>query len=139
MDERFLKEEGQKQGKGSPRLVSFQSKMLPSPHKFTKEDFEKVEDKGKVFQFEDFGVSYLDRQDDETSRFGIIVSNKISKDAVDRNRIKRALREAIRQSLWEVKKGRSVLFLAKTTIAKKSTEEIMRQVREALEKLGITK
>jgi len=98
-----------------------------------------VEDQGKVFQFEDFGVSFLDRGDDELSRFGYIVSNKISKDAVDRNRIKRALREAIRQYLWRVKKGTSVLFLVKTTIAKKSTQQIMVQVREAIDKLGITK
>jgi ribonuclease P protein component len=58
---------------------------------------------------------------------------------VGRNRIKRALREAVRQSLWQAKKGKSVLFLAKTTIVKKSTEEIMGQVRQALEKLGVTK
>ena len=138
MDARSLKEEGLKQEESFPRPVSFQPNMLPSPHKFTKEDFEKVEEKGRVFQFEDFGVSFLERGDSEPSKFGFIVSNKISKDAVDRNRIKRALREATRQLLWQAKKGYSVLFLTKTTIAKKSTEQIMGQVREALEKLGIT-
>ena len=111
--------------------------MLPSPYKFTKEDFGKVEEKGKVYQFEDFGVSVFKREDQHPSRFGMIVSKKISKDAVDRNRIKRALREAIRQSLWQTKKGASVLFLTKTTIAKKSTEEIMRQIRESLVKLEL--
>jgi len=97
-----------------------------------------MEERGKVFQFEDFGASFLDREDDEPSRFGVIVSNKIARDAVDRNRIKRALREALRQSLWQAKKGTSVLFLVKTTIAKRSTQEIMIQVREALAKLRIT-
>ena len=113
--------------------------MLPSPYKFAKEDFGKVETGGKVFQFGDFGVSLLDRKDNENSRFGFIVSNKISRDSTDRNRIKRALREAIRQSLWQTKRGANVLFLAKTTITKRSTEEIMRQVREALAKLGLIK
>jgi ribonuclease P protein component len=113
--------------------------MLPSPYKFTKEDFEEVEEKGQVLQFGDFGASFLERGDDKPSRFGFIVSNKISKDATGRNRVKRALREAVRQSLWQAKKGTSVLFLAKTTIANKSTEEIMIQVRSALGKMGITK
>jgi ribonuclease P protein component len=112
--------------------------MLPSSYKFTKEDFEKMETKGKVFQFEDFGASFLEREDSDPSRFAFIVSNKISKDAVGRNRIKRAFREAVRQSLWQTKKGKSVLFLAKTTIVKKSTEQIMGQVRQALEKMGVT-
>ena len=113
--------------------------MLPPSYKFSKEDFGKMEAEGKVFQFGDFGVSLLERGDNEYSRFAFIVSNKISKDAVDRNRIKRALREAIRQSLWQTKRGANVLFLAKTTITKRSTEEIMRQVREALAKLGLIK
>jgi len=111
--------------------------MLPKPYKLTKQDFEIIEKEGKIVQFDSFGACFIERNDDEPSRFGFIVSNKICKDAVDRNRIKRALREAIRQSRWQTKKGASVLFLTKTVIAKKSTEEIMREARTAIERLGL--
>ncbi|KKU12403.1 MAG: Ribonuclease P protein component [Candidatus Woesebacteria bacterium GW2011_GWA1_45_8] len=112
--------------------------MLPKPYQLTKVDFEKVEKDGKIIQLESFGVAYLDRGDAEPSRFGFIVSNKIARDAVDRNRIKRALREAVRQSVWQTKKGTSVLFLTKTTIANKATDEIMNEVRRALKELKLT-
>lgn len=113
--------------------------MLSKPYRLTEEDFGKIEAEGEISQFEDFGVTLILRGDEEPSRFGLIVSKKISKDAVGRNRIKRAIREAVRQSLWQTKKGASVLFLTKTTIVKKSTAEIMIEVREALAKLGLTK
>jgi ribonuclease P protein component len=113
--------------------------MLSRPYRLTEEDFKKIEAEGTISQFADFGVTLIERGDAEPSRFGLIVSKKIARDAVDRNRIKRAIREAVRQSLWQIKKGVSVLFLTKTTIANKSTEAIMIEVREALGKLGLTK
>lgn len=111
--------------------------MLPKPYKLTKQDFERIEKEGKLVQFDSFGASLIERNDTEPSRFGFIVSNKICKDAVDRNRIKRAIREAVRQSRWQTKKGASVLFLTKTVITNKSTEEIMREVRAAIESMGL--
>jgi ribonuclease P protein component len=53
---------------------------------------------GKRFSFSPFRVIWLERKDDLSInlRFGIAVSKKISKLAVQRNRIKRISREAFR-------------------------------------------
>jgi ribonuclease P protein component len=104
-----------------------------------KKDFEKVENEGRLFQSDSFGVAVLERNDTESPRFGFIVSGKISKEAVQRNRIKRALSEAIRYELTMVKKGVDVVFLAKQICTRKSTDVLMREVKEVLPKVGILK
>lgn len=107
--------------------------MLARDHTLKgQENFEKVEKEGKMIQSDSFGMSYLKRDDKELSRFGVIVSTKISKLAVQRNRIKRAISEAVRYSTSELKNGFDVVFLTKLSITKKPTDEIMREVRDIL-------
>lgn len=91
-------------------------------------DFEKVKKDGKLYQAEDFGVSVFKRDDKEPSRFGFVISSKISKIAVHRNRIKRALVEAVRYNINHLPKGYDMVFLVKKSITKKTTDEIMKQV-----------
>lgn len=100
-------------------------------------EFEKVRNEGSLKQFTDFAVIIRMRGDEDPSRFGFVISTKISKDAVQRNRIKRALSEAIRHVVVETKAGMDIVFLAKPTIARKSTQEIMNATKEALARLGI--
>ncbi len=102
-------------------------------------NFEEVQKKGKVYQSETFGAAYLKREDKEASNFGFIVSNKVSPDAVNRNRIKRALSEAVRQSLKEIKKGYNIVFLVKQAATRKATDGLMREAKEALSAAGLTK
>ena len=102
-------------------------------------NFNEIEKKGKVFQSECFGVAYLKREDKEVSKFGFIVSNKVSPDAVNRNRIKRALSEAVRQSLTEVKKSNNIVFLVKQAATRKSTDLLMKETKAALSQAGLIK
>ena len=101
------------------------------------EDFEKVQKEGEIRQSESFGIVILHQPDSKVSRFGFIVSTKISKGAVDRNRIKRALSEAVRFLMADIKKGYDVVFLTKQTALRKSTDELMREVRRALSDAGL--
>lgn len=104
-----------------------------------KESFEIVEKNGKIFQSESFGIAYLKRKDNEGSKFGFVVSKKISGEAVHRNRIKRAMCEAIRFSLTDIKDGYDFVFLAKQICTKKSTDEIMKEITSSIKKAGFTK
>ena len=104
-----------------------------------KEAFEKVRNEGRLFQFDSFGLSVLERGDAEHPRFAFIVSSKVSKEAVQRNRIKRALSEAVRFEMTRLKKGFDAIFLAKQIGTKKPTDGLMREVRDALEGAGLTK
>lgn len=104
-----------------------------------KKKFEQVEREGKTFQSDSFGVAYFNRGDNQTSQFGFIVSKKISMEAVQRNRVKRALSEAVRFLLTEFKKGYDVIFLAKQTSVRKNTDDLMREVKKALEDANLLK
>lgn len=97
-----------------------------------KKNFERVEKEGEMIQSDSLGMTYLKRNDEEFSHFGIIVSTKISKLSVQRNRIKRSISEALRYGMTELKPGFDVVFLAKPSIVKKPTDEIMREVREVV-------
>lgn len=105
--------------------------MLASEHRLKdKEVFEKIKREGKLYQGQDFGVAVIKRSGGGKSRFGFVVSKKIAKSAVHRNRIKRAFREAVRRNLNYFPKGIDVLILTKRSIFKKTTEEIMRQLEQ---------
>ena len=101
-----------------------------------KKEFERVKEDGEVIQSESFGVSFIKKEDSEFSKFGFIVSNKISKDSVGRNRIKRAMKEAIRQSFGEVGRGLDAVFFAKPYATRRSTEEIMGEVKVVVRKMA---
>ncbi len=88
--------------------------MLAGPNRLTKKkDFGVVFKKGKKYEFTPFRA-YLRTKKNvfPESRFGFIVSKKISKKAVVRNKIKRKMREAIKNNLSGIKKGFDVVIIA---------------------------
>ncbi len=91
---------------------------------------ERVKRLGKVLQSKNFGVVYLKNQEKSFSRFAFVVSTKISKLAVHRNRVDRAMTEAVRMDMPKIPVGYDYVFLAKKTVANKTTEEIMREVTD---------
>ena len=114
--------------------------MLARKFRLTeKSDFERIQNEGKVFQSANFGIALLKREEDTPSRFGFIVSTKIAKDAVDRNRFKRAMSEAVRLASIDLVNGIDVVFLAKTSIVRVPTSEIMKEVKTALKSSGLLK
>lgn len=114
--------------------------MLAKKYKLTgTKDFSRVQDDGEVFQSTSFGVAYFNRNDNEPSRFGFVVSTKIAKEAVDRNRYRRIMSEAVRIDSVNLNPGYDVVFLAKTIISKIATAELMKEVIISLKSIGIMK
>lgn len=90
--------------------------MLPKASRLTeKKDFENVRQKGKFIRTNLFTVSCLINNKEE-SRFGFIVSKKVSMKAIQRNRIKRMLRETVRLHVDEIKKGMDFVIVAKSSV-----------------------
>ena len=85
--------------------------------------------KGDRRQSDNFGVFYIKRKNQDLPQFAFVISKKISKLAVNRNRVKRAMSESIRRSMAKVPKGVDFVFLAKKEIVNKSTDEIMKEVQ----------
>ena len=102
-------------------------------------EFARIQKEGKIYQSANFGLAYIKRGDEGPSRFGFIVSTKIAKDAVDRNRFKRAMSEEERIASIVLGSGFDAVFLAKTSIVRVSTAEIMKEVRLSLKASGLSK
>ncbi len=102
-------------------------------------NFARIQKEGKVYQSANFGIAYLERGDKDPSRFGFIVSTKIAKDSVDRNRFKRAMSEAVRIASIDLTTGFDAVFLAKTSIVRVPTSEIMKEVRLSLKESGLSR
>lgn len=114
--------------------------MLAKKYRLTiSNDFDRVQKEGKTFQSANFGVAIYDRKDADPPRFAFVVSTKISKEAVDRNTIKRHMSETVRLMTNEVRDGLDVVFLAKTNIMRIPADGIVREVRAAVRACGITK
>lgn len=66
------------------------------------------------------------------SRFGFIISKKISKKATDRNKIKRRISEIVRMKTREIKKPIDAVFIARKNIEKQKFQEIEKETIQLL-------
>jgi len=98
-----------------------------------KKDFEEVRVKGSMIQSPLFGLNYLIGKDDK--KFGFIVSKKISKRAVDRNRIRRLLAESVRINIDKIGINIWGVFLAKKSLLGKKFGEVEEEVGRTLGKI----
>jgi ribonuclease P protein component len=114
--------------------------MLAKKYRLTGSSvLEDVKKEGSLYQSGSFGILVRNRKDDEASRFAFIVSTKISKIAVKRNKAKRRLREAVKQNTNKVSKGYDVVFLTKKMTLEKSSKEIAKEVEKVFKESGLIK
>lgn len=94
-----------------------------------------VRKNGEKIQSADLGVFYLKREDGGVSRFAFVISKKISKLSVERNRINRALNEGVRESFAKIPSGFDFVFLVKRGIVNKKNDEIIQEVEKLFQKI----
>ena len=111
--------------------------MLPKINRLRKEkDFKKLFKKGKSFK-NNFLILKVTQNNLKESRFGFIISKKISKKAVLRNKIKRGLRNIIQEKIKDIREGVDVVVIVLPGSEKKNfleTEEILNNL---LKKAGL--
>jgi len=111
--------------------------MLPRKYKLKKDnDFKKVFNKGKHYQKDFIKIKFL-KNDLEINRFGLVIGLKISKKAVQRNKIKRQLEEVIQSELEQMKKGVDIIILVQPEIIEKEYQEIREALIELFKKSKI--
>jgi ribonuclease P protein component len=99
-------------------------------------DFENVFDKG-FYSADRFLTLKVIENKMSYSRFGFVVSKKVSKKAVDRNRVKRLMSEIIRLMDKKIKSGFDAVFILKSEIVNKNLEEIKESVEKLLKRSGL--
>ncbi len=111
--------------------------MLKKELRLTKtKDFNAVLNEKKVFQ-DDYFLLKFKKNNLKISRFGFIVSSKVSKKAVKRNYIKRRMRESIRLSHHHIKKGFDIVIIAKKRALELDFHLIFEKLVKLLKNAGL--
>ena len=99
--------------------------MLPRDNRLKKgKEIKKVLVEGKSFKKDFLILKINENKLHKTPRFGFIVSQKVSKKAFVRNKIKRQLRAMVIKETKENKKGKDILIIACPGLEKKNFREI---------------
>jgi ribonuclease P protein component len=80
-------------------------------------DFDAVYRHGRSVSTRSFTLYWFQREDDDGPRLGLAVSKKAVPRAVDRNRIKRRLRELWRARAEELPRGRDYVLVVRPGLA----------------------
>jgi ribonuclease P protein component len=108
--------------------------MLPKINRIKKKkDFEEIFKKGASFKNSLLILKVVKNNFNE-SRFGFIVSQKVSKKAVVRNKIRRRLSEIIKAEFNNIKSGLDLVFISLNGIEKREFFEIKESVASLLTK-----
>ena len=111
--------------------------MLPKINRIKKKkDFEAIFKKGVGFKNDTLILRVL-KNDLGRERFGFIVSQKVSKKAVVRNKVRRRLVEIIKSELTNFQQNKSILdlvFISLSGIEKKEFAETKESVKNILRK-----
>jgi len=99
--------------------------VLPNQNRLRRrEDFTKVYAKGDRYRGSYLSLKVLFDSNATVTQIGIVVSKKVSKLAVSRNRFKRQLRAIFRQLLSQLKSGLQIVVTVTTVQSKPSYQEI---------------
>jgi ribonuclease P protein component len=108
--------------------------MLPKINRIKKKnDFGIIFKKGASLRNNLFILKFL-KNGLEQNRFGFVVSQKVSKKAVIRNRIRRRLTEAVKAKKEKIKNGMDLVFIALPGIEKKEFSGIKEALDQTLVK-----
>lgn len=111
--------------------------MLPWHERLRlKQDFQQLRQQGVRLRQSFFSLVVL-RENSQRRLAGFVVSKRISKKAVVRNRIKRQMRAAYAALRDSVENGCLLLFIAQPQIAEQGFQEIQRQIQQALHKAKV--
>ena len=113
--------------------------MLPRQYRLTKnKDFARVAKQGKIIFGYVLGLKYI-KNNLDYSRFGIVVSLKVSKKAVIRNRIKRRIRAILKENLFNIVQGYDFMILTKSGIEVLDYSQIKNKLLKLLQKQNLIK
>jgi len=113
--------------------------MLPKENRLKKEkEFEAVFKGGRTIKGKSVFLRYLINGTDKT-KVGFVVSKKISKLAVVRNKAKRRMRDIVRLKKDGLKEGLSIVIISLPSITKLTYKEIKEDLENLLSKEELIK
>ncbi|MGL4607633.1 MAG: ribonuclease P protein component [Eubacteriaceae bacterium] len=101
-----------------------------------KNDFDRVFKQGEVFGNKTF-VMYYQRNNKAFNQLGIIVSKKVSKKSVVRNKIRRRMKEAYRLNEDKFKEGFDIIIIAKNVCKDESYHNMEKSLKHLFYKKNL--
>lgn len=109
--------------------------MLPKAQRLrTRKEFEAVHGTGSITHSRFFKLT-IAKKVSATTQFGVVVSNSVLKNAVDRNKKKRQIRSILAK--FEPKEGFQVAIMLKHTGKSAEFSEILKDLESVLKKTGV--
>ena len=114
--------------------------MLPKTNRIQKKDIHPNQiSKGKIIQEKFFGIKVTKSEKTLPPRFLVIISKKIDKRAVVRNKTKRRIYHAAQNLTGHMKKGTQTVFLVKKPATTASLPELQDSIHNALKRSKVIK
>ena len=108
--------------------------MLKAAHRLKGDNnFKRLSRKGRSF-FTPRLTLRIVKNEEQESRVAFIVSTKVSKKAAVRNKVKRRMREIVRNIMPQIKPGYDILIIAKISTLKLGYKELDNELQQLLKK-----
>lgn len=106
--------------------------MLPKKFRLHNDkDIKRLVQGGKTFFLPQMTIKYQ-KNNHSGPRLAVVVSTKVDKRAVVRNRVKRQIREVLRLEVFKIKKDQDILFIVKKSCLDLNFAGIKKQINFAL-------
>ncbi len=111
--------------------------MLKKENRLTKDkEFDRVFKNGRTFYDEIIGIRALSNER-QCNRLGILINNKVSKKAVERNRIRRQIRQIAGGQCKQIKTGYDIVVIVLPRAVGKQYQALEKTVIRGFKKLGL--
>ncbi|MDR2465569.1 MAG: ribonuclease P protein component [Streptococcaceae bacterium] len=102
-------------------------------------DFTKILQNKSSFANRNFICYHLQNPENKHFRVGISVGKKVSKRAVDRNSVKRKIRESLFELKDEIREDEDFIIIARPTALDLKTIEVKKNILHLLKNVGVLK
>jgi ribonuclease P protein component len=111
--------------------------MFSKEYRITKKkEFDNIFKNGKTSYNQILGIKYIENGL-ENSRFGVLVSTKVSKQATVRNKIRRQIKHVLKEEFQGKQASIDCIVIALPPIKEKEYNEIKRSIEKNLKRLKI--
>lgn len=96
----------------------------------------KIYSNGKTIRGGQIGVKFLSKGTDKPYRLAVVVSKKVHKSAVSRNRVRRKIYEAVRTSANQPKNGTDIILtIFSDQIVEMPSDKLKKIINDLLQKI----
>lgn len=117
---------------------SWKNKMIPKQHRLAKKDFDLIFKKGRRIHGKTFSlIISLSKDKSEDYKIGVVVTKKVCKKAVDRNKLKRQIRNTISRYIMKaLPTGQKIVVMAFPTPKPRKYQGIKEELVELFKKIA---